>query len=392
MGYTRNQPSVEVRVGRHDRLQQRHQQCQQRSEDQEVMSAASVLMNIAAHEPAPAPAAETLTEYCARLEAQVTELKSIVENKNELINNLNAQHGSSHRGFDSNFLKEKESHSDYRTKFLTGLPSYATFKWLYNYAEDLPSSDLLSRADVLLLLLMKLRLNLRHQDLAWRFGVSTASISIMLNKALPVLAEKLKFLIRWPSRTDVQRTMSVKFRRLYPYCRVIVDCTEIFVQRPRNLKARALFYSHYKHHSTLKLLIGITPTGAASFVSKAWGGRASDKEITLRSGLLNLLEPGDGVMSDRGFLIDDAIAARNAHLIRPAYTRGHKQMPVKSLEQARQQSSLRIHVERFNERLKNFEILSGRMSLVMVPHIDSIVTICCAICNLYPRLVKKSTS
>jgi len=122
-----------------------------------------------------------------------------------------------------------------------------------------------------------------------------------------------------------------------------------------------MFYSNYKSHPTIKLLIGITPTGAVSFVSKAWGGRVSDKVITLRSGILDLLEKDDQVMADRGFLIDDAIAARNAVLIRPAFTKGHKQMPAKSVEDSRQQSTLRIHVERLNERLTNFDMLNTKM-------------------------------
>lgn len=95
-------------------------------------------------------------------------------------------------------------------------------------------------------------------------------------------------------------------------------------------------------------------------------------------------------MADRGFLIDEAVAAKNASLIRPAFTRGHKQMPVKCVEDSRQQSTLQIHVERLNERLKDFDILSTKMPIVLVPHVDSIVTICAGICNLYPRLVKKS--
>ena len=95
-------------------------------------------------------------------------------------------------------------------------------------------------------------------------------------------------------------------------------------------------------------------------------------------------------MADRGFLVDDAIAAKNASLIRPAFTRGHKQMPAKSIDDSRQQSTLRIHADRLNERLKNFDILSTKMPLVMVPHADSIVTICAAICNMYLRLIKKS--
>ena len=44
--------------------------------------------------------------------------------------------------------------------------------------------------------------------------------------------------------------------------------------------ARAQTYSNYKHHNTVKFLIGITPQGVISFVLKGWGGRVSDKHLT----------------------------------------------------------------------------------------------------------------
>ena len=45
------------------------------------------------------------------------------------------------------------------------------------------------------------------------------------------------------------------------------------MERPSDLLARAQVWSNYKHHSTLKFLIGITPQGTISFVSKAYGGK-----------------------------------------------------------------------------------------------------------------------
>ena len=59
----------------------------------------------------------------------------------------------------------------------------------------------------------------------------------------------------------------------------------------------------YKHHNTVKLLVGITPSGAFSFLSKLWTGSSSDRRATQESGLLDLLEEGDHVMADRRFTV-----------------------------------------------------------------------------------------
>lgn len=63
------------------------------------------------------------------------------------------------------------------------------------------------------------------------------------------------------------------------------------------------------------------------FFSKLYTGNVSDKEITKLSGILPMLEPGDEVMADKGFLIDDLLSGVGAKLIIPsfkcsAHTRG----------------------------------------------------------------------
>ena len=278
--------------------------------------------------------------------------------------------------------------SDHRILFYTGLPSKALFIWLLSFCSMvLPTFKVLSPTCVLLCLIMKLRLNLQHQDLAYRFNVSVTTISDLLNQGLPKLAEKLSFLIQWPDKDSLIRNMPNVIKVTYPKCVSIIDCFEVFIQRPGHLTARAQTWSNYKHNNTIKFLVSITPTGAISFVSRAFGGRTSDKVITQRSGYLDKLEYGDQVLADRGFLIAEDLANRNSTLIIPAFTRGKSQLSAREVEQTRKIAHVRIHVERAIERLKNCNILSSSMSMHMVPHADSIVTICSALCNLQPKLV-----
>ena len=236
---------------------------------------------------------------------------------------------------------------------------------------------------------MKLRLNLKMQDLGYLFGISVSRVSQIIQAGLPEIAEKLLFLLRWPDREEIIRTLPNVFKSSYRFkkCRVIIDCTEIFIERGRNLNLRALTWSNYKHHNTFKILVGITPVGAISFVSKAFGGRISDKVITNKSGFLNLLEHGDLVLADRGFLISEELAAHGASLAIPAFTKGKKQVSCLEVESTRRLARVRIHVERAMERIKNFTILSTILPIALVAQADNIIMICAVLSNLQPKLI-----
>jgi len=51
------------------------------------------------------------------------------------------------------------------------------------------------------------------------------------------------------------------------------------MEQPSDLLARAQVWSNYKHHSTMKFLIGITPQGTVSFVSKCAGGQRNNGAV-----------------------------------------------------------------------------------------------------------------
>ena len=63
-------------------------------------------------------------------------------------------------------------------------------------------------------------------------------------------------LISWPTHDASHKTMPQCFIDLFGYkTTVIIDCFEIFINRPTNVMARVQTFSNYEHHNTLKVLI-----------------------------------------------------------------------------------------------------------------------------------------
>jgi hypothetical protein len=164
-----------------------------------------------------------------------------------------------------------------------------------------------------MLVLLKLKLNLIFEDLGRRFGISSSLACKIFNSWIPVLSDKLKSLIIWLPREVIRDCCPDSFRENYPRTTGIIDCAETFIQRPTNLRSRGETYSNYKSHNTVKYLGGIFPHGQIMFISKAFGGRASDKFIVEKSGFMNYLLLGDEIMADRR---SDRKFTRAAHIIK----------------------------------------------------------------------------
>jgi len=151
-------------------------------------------------------------------------------------------------------------------------------------------------------------------------------------------------------------------------------------------------YSNYKHSWTVKFLIGITPGAFISFLSKAYGGRSSDSYITIDSGLLDSLEPGDLCMADKGFPhISNDLNDKNVILVMPPFANPDKnQFTVAEMEETYKIASVRIHVERMIQRIKVCNILNNKMCTELLPHADNIMHMCCVLANLQSPIIKET--
>ena len=112
---------------------------------------------------------------------------------------------------------------------------------------------------------MRIRRRLLQEDLAVRFVVNQSTVSRTLNTWIPMLARQLEQLIQWPL-TTIGPSHSTYIH--LPNTVIIIDGTEIFIERPSNLTTQKATWSDYKSPNTAKYLVCIDPfTGVLMFVS-----------------------------------------------------------------------------------------------------------------------------
>jgi hypothetical protein len=217
--------------------------------------------------------------------------------------------------------------NDSDIEFYTGFSNYSTFKACYDYLcpacerlryigswnttkptenrEKCGPGRTLSPEEELFLCLVRFRLGLLERDLANRFNISESHVLRIWVTWLDFLYRRLRSIPVWPSQSYVRETSPPSFKERYPNTRVIIDCTELFIETPSQPRSQSATFSTYKNHNTGKGLIGIAPRGYLTFVSELYAGNTSDKQLTNDCGILKLLEPGDEVMADRGFEIEN---------------------------------------------------------------------------------------
>ena len=145
---------------------------------------------------------------------------------------------------------------------------------------------------------------------------------------------------------------------------------------PSSLLLNSDLFSAYKNHTTLKGLVGISPSGAITFISQLYTGSISDREIVERSGILDLpFNEGDSVMVDKGFTISD-ILPLGVSLNIPPFLGAAAQMPSEDVVKAQEIAQLHIHVEHAINKIKNFHIWDSVIPLNLWRRKSNVVCLC----------------
>ena len=247
----------------------------------------------------------------------------------------------------------------------------------------------LTTEDELLLVLTRLRVGMLEQDLAVRFELSQSHVSRIITTWINAMYHRFKEIDIWPTREQSIGDLPEKVKEFCPTLRCIIDATEIYIEQPKNPEAQQLTFSTYKNHNTLKSLIGISGDGAVNFVSTLEGGSISDRDLTVKCGILGKdWAKGDVLMADRGFEIQDDLAPLGVKLNIPPFLKGKGQFEEDELVETRRIAKFRIHVERAIERIKNYHILDYvPITLCSSGVIDQIFFVCAMLTNFLPPLV-----
>ena len=282
--------------------------------------------------------------------------------------------------------------------------------WIRNLHGNLPDGDenstqtaivstshtnrALSKEDELSLTLARLRLGLPLQHTANLFNISIATVSRIFTSWINLLyfvLSLMSFSTRksplvlgsinfWLPKHTIQETMPDSFGK-FPSTRVILDATESKIQTPSSLLRQSQIFSQYKSTTTAKALLPIAPSGSVTFVSQLYTGGISDKEITKQSGILTLLERGDNVMADRGFVLSDLLEPLGCTLnIRP-FLNNQGQFSEDQVKETQEIANLRIQVERAISRIKTFKILHNVFPINQAGLLNQILTVCALLVN-----------
>ena len=251
-------------------------------------------------------------------------------------------------------------------------------------------SEQLSVENQLFLTLIKIRQHKTNFELSHLFNISETAVVNIWVTWVNFMAKQWREVNMFPDRDIVRFFSPLGFKAKFPSTRIIIDGTECPVMKPKSPIAQQATFSTYKNRNTIKLLVGATPGGLVNYVSPAYGGSTSDRQICERSNLLTLCDKGDSIMADKGFNVQDLFAPYNVTINIPTFFQKKNRMTGKTVLKDRAISSKRVHIERIIGLAKTYKILKEPLNVTETKLASEITFVCFMLCNFKPCIIPET--
>lgn len=242
-----------------------------------------------------------------------------------------------------------------------------------------------------ILVLRKIRLNEGFKVLGDLFCITKRHAANVFSSNVAKIASHLNEFICWHEKDKIKEMMPLAFKNRFKNVESIIDCFELFIEKPKNSIKQSTSYSSYKVSNGIKYFISCEPTGHINFISSGHAARQTDEYMVTRSGFLDIIPKQTVVLADRGFKQCSVFfEKKGCDLQRPPSVKVSEKPSKGEVKLTKRIAAVRIHIERAIGRVRFFKILAPGTILnnKFCNQLDFIVIIACGLANLQGPLIK----
>ncbi|XP_034238531.1 uncharacterized protein LOC117643646 [Thrips palmi] len=269
-------------------------------------------------------------------------------------------------------------------------------KMKYRHDAKTPQRELYashSVRDKLFLTLVRLRRGYSLREMKMFFNLPESTISNIFTAWVRTLSEVFKSMedaifVSVPAQEKNKPDCYAPF----PNLRCVVDSTDIKIQKPSNMDQQSHSFSKYKAHNIVKFLFATSLYGGLSFASEGMEGVITDRQLFLKSGIMKYLKPGEAVMCDRGFDMEEDLNDIGVDILIPAFLGDHRTtFTEREILLSKCVAGARIHVETFIGRVKFFKLIRNVVPNTMIDILSDVVRVCANLVNFEEPFINWNT-
>lgn len=167
---------------------------------------------------------------------------------------------------------------------------------------------------------------------------------------------------------------------------ILGDATETWIGQSEDFEVNNITFSNYKNHTTGKTSVWIYPHGGLMSCSDTYPGSISDKDLTEQSGVLDKVNQGKIVLTDKGFDIAELCFEKGVLHNRPPM-KLDSQYEQAEISENFDVATLRIYNENFIGRMRDWTILNSCWPMARIDILGYCFKIFAHIVNLLKKPV-----